>query len=133
MGFQRKRKVYKLDFDGTEYDGLEVKVSGLTTGEYLDIIGLAATGTEGSGETDAMLKMFARHLISWNLEDDNIPVPSTYDGIKSNDLTMNLFIINAWTDAIGNVPKDTGKELPDGESSLVASIPMEILSASPVS
>ena len=130
MGFQRKRKVYKLDFSDTEYDGLEVKVSGLTTGEYLDIIALTASKDESSTETDAMLQMFARHLIFWNLEDDGEPVPSTYEGIKTNDLAMNLFIVNAWTDAIASVPKATGKESLSGDSSLVASIPTETLSVS---
>lgn len=128
MGFQRKRKIYKLDFSDTEYDGLEVKVSGLTTGEYLDIIGLSVTEEDGSAETDGMLQMFARHLMYWNLEDDGEPVPATYEGIKSNDLAMNLFIVNAWTNAIGDVPKSAGKESPNGESSLVASIPTETLS-----
>lgn len=129
MAFKRKRKVYKLDFAGTEYDGLEVKVRGLTTGEYLELISLSAPGTEGeSKETDGMLRLFASHLVSWNLvDDDDEPVPSTFEGIKTNDLTMNMAIVNAWTDAMVEVPASTEKKSPTGVDSLVESIPTETL------
>lgn len=131
MGFKRKRKVYRLDFSDTEYEGLEVRVRGLTTGEYLDVVGLAATSTdENSGETDAMLKLFARHLVAWNLEDeDGNPVPATYEGIKSNDLSMNLRIVNAWTDAIASVSEDVEKKSLTGviDSPTVVNIPTEVL------
>lgn len=129
MAFKRKRKVYKLDFTETEYDGLEVKVRGLTTGEYLELISLSAPGTEGdSKETDGMLRLFASHLMSWNLvDDDDEPVPSTFEGIKTNDLTMNMAIVNAWTDAMVEVPASTEKKSLTGTDSLVESIPTETL------
>jgi hypothetical protein len=129
MSFKRRRKVYKLDFSGTEYDGLEVKVRGLTTGEYLDIVSLGATAEEGGKETEKLLLLFSSHLVSWNLTDgdDDEPVPTDFEGVKSNDFTMNTFIINAWTDAIASVPAGTEKKLPAGESSPTASIPTETL------
>jgi hypothetical protein len=129
MSFRRKRKIYMLDFEGTEYDGLQVKVRGLTTGEWLEIVALSAPGTEQSSETDAMLRMFARHLVSWNLTDDvtDEPVDTTYEGIVTNDFVMNLAIINAWTEAVSTVPERTEKKSVPGDSSLVASIPTEML------
>lgn len=125
--FKRKRKIYKLDFSETEYDGLEVKVRGLTTGEYLQIIQLSASTTEGDVETEAMLKMFASHLISWNLEDDDEPVPTTFEAIKGNDFVMNMAIIGAWTDALATVPAKTEKKSSSGDLALAASIPTETL------
>jgi hypothetical protein len=128
MGFQRKRKIYKLDFSGTEYDGLEVKVGGLTTGEYLELIMLSAPGVESTeDETSGMLKLLARHIKSWNLEEDGEPIPATFEGIKSNDLPMNMAIIQAWTAALAAVPEDTGKKSVPGDSPLLESIPSEIL------
>lgn len=129
MAFKRKRRVYHLDFEGTEYEGLEVKVRGLTTGEYLDIIALSAPGTEGDRETDGMLRMFADHLMFWNLIDEETgePVPTTYEGVKTNDFVMNMFIINAWTDAIASIPEKTEKKSFAGDQQLVASIPTETL------
>lgn len=129
MGFKRKRKIYKLDFGGTEYEGLEVRLTGLTTGEYLEFIALSAK-SEDANETEQMLKFFARHLISWNLEDDDGPVPASFDGVKSNDLSMSMFVIEAWTDALVNVPEKTEKKSSDGEHLLTELIPTESLSAS---
>jgi hypothetical protein len=129
MAFRRKRKVYNLDFEGTEYEGLQVKVRGLTTGEYLEIVSLSAPGTEDSQETEGMLRMFANHLVSWNLIDDDTdaPVPTTYEGVTSNDFVMNMFIVNAWTEAIASLPEKTEKKLTSGDDSLVESIPTETL------
>lgn len=128
MGFQRKRKVYKLDFSGTEYDGLEVKVGGLTTGEYLELIALSAPGVVDEGdETSGMLKLLARHIKSWNLEEDDEPIPCTFDGIKSNDLAMNMAIIQAWTSALSSVPESMEKKSVTGDSPLLESIPSETL------
>lgn len=128
MGFQRKRKVYKLDFSGTEYDGLEVKVGGLTTGEYLELITLSAPGVDGGeDETSGMLKLLARHLKSWNLEEDGEPVPATFEGLKANELPMNMAIVEAWTMALSSVPEGTEKKSVNGGSPLLGSIPTESL------
>ncbi len=123
MAFKRKRKVYKLDFSGTEYDGLEVRVSGLTTGEFLEVVMLGATDKD-SNETEKTIQLLAKHLISWNLEDeDDNPVPPTYEGLKSVDFSMALYISNAWTDAIINVSEETEKKSRSGETFLAESIP----------
>lgn len=128
MGFQRKRKVYKLDFAGTEYDGLEVKVQGLTTGEYLELVTLTGATSETENETEKLLKLFAKHLIWWNLTDEeDEPVPSDLDGIKSNDVPMSMKIIDAWTEAMISVPASTEKKSLAGDPSLVASIPTDSL------
>lgn len=131
MGYKRKRKVYKLDFADTEYEGLIASVSGLTTGEYLDFISLSTPGDEADTgpQTQGMLEMLSRHLMSWNLLDEaGKAVPADFDGIKSNDLSMNLFIVDAWVNALSNVSSDAEKKSPSGDSPLAASIPMEILS-----
>jgi hypothetical protein len=122
MGFTRKRKSYKLDFSGTEFDGLVVKVDGLTTGEYLDFIMMTATVDADENQTSNMIKMLATHL-----EEDGEPVPPTLEGLRANDLQMNMAIINAWTSAMSNVPEETAKKSETGESPLLGSIPMETL------
>lgn len=127
-GFKRKRKTYKLDFEGTEYDGLEVRVSGLTTGEYLELVSLSGPTEEGDREVEGMIRMFQRHLISWNLEnEDGTPVPTTYEAVADNDFTMNSTIVNAWTLALVSVPEETAKKLTTSDDSLVESIPTEML------
>ena len=127
MAFKRKRKIYKLDFEGTEYDGLEVRVRGLTTGEYLELITLSGVATEDGSETEKLLKMFSTHLVSWNLQEDDEPVDASFDGIKANDLAMNLAIVDAWTNAMTSVSASTEKKSLAGDPTLVASIPTESL------
>lgn len=129
MSFKRKRKVYNLDFAETEYDGLQVRVRGLTTGEYLELVSLSAPGAEGANETEKLLRFFALHLVSWNLEDEDTEeiVPQDYDGIASNDFSMNMAIINAWMDAMTSVPEKTEKKSGSGEPVLVESIPSQAL------
>jgi len=128
--YKRKRKVYNLDFAGTEYDGLVVKVRGLTTGEYLDFISSATAAVdEEGGETEGTLRLLATHLVEWNLEDEDSEemVPATLEGIKTNDFRMNMAIINAWTDAMVSVPEAVGKKSGSGEPVLVESIPSQAL------
>lgn len=127
MAFQRKRKVYKLDFEGTEYDGLVVKVGGLTTGEYLDFVTVTASSDEDENQTAAMIQMLADHLKSWNLEEDGQPVPATLEGLKSNDLQMNMAVVRAWTASMGEVPEETEKKSVPGENLPLESIPTESL------
>lgn len=127
MGFQRKRKVYKLDFEGTEWDGLVVKVTGLTTGEYLDFVSLTAAVDEDDNQTGDLVTMLAEHMVSWNLEEDNEPVPCTLEGLKANDVGMTMAIVRAWTSALSGVPEETEKKSPAGDSSLLDSIPVESL------
>lgn len=129
MQYKRRRKLYNLDFEGTEYEGLQVKVRGLTTGEYLEIVSLSAPNAEGDRETEGMLRLFADHLVSWNLVDEETGdlVPTTYEGVVTNDFVMNMFIINAWTEALATVPDKTEKKSVTGENPLVVSIPTETL------
>jgi hypothetical protein len=127
MGFKRKRKIYKLDFTDTEYEGLEVKVRGLTTGEYLELVSLSGVTEEGDKEVEGMIRMFSEHLVGWNLEDeDGKPIPTTYEAVKDNDFTMNAAIVSAWTAALADVSEETAKKSVTGDSPLLASIPTEI-------
>jgi hypothetical protein len=126
-GFRRKRKTYMLDFSDTEWDGLQVKVRGLTTGEYLQIVSLSGATDEDSKETELMLRMLSSHIVSWNLEDNGEPVGVSFEEIKENDFLMNMAIVNAWVAAISSVPEDVAKKSRTGNDSLVASIPTEML------
>jgi len=126
-GFRRKRKTYMLDFAETEWDGLQVRVRGLTTGEYLQIVALSGATSEGDKETELMLRMLASHIVSWNLEDNGEPVGTSFEDIKDNDFQMNMAIVNAWVTALSSVPDDVAKKSTPGSDSLVASIPTEML------
>lgn len=130
MGYKPKRKIYNLNFEGTEYEGLAVSIRGLNTGQYMDMV-TAKAEVEAGGETNNLLTIMASRLVSWNVEDDDdLPVPPTLDGIKTQDLDLNLSIVNAWTTAMAGVPAPLEQPSSDGGSSLEASIPMDVLSPS---
>ncbi|MFI8448252.1 hypothetical protein [Streptomyces erythrochromogenes] len=130
MGYKPKRKIYNLDFAGTDYEGLQVAVRGLNTGQYIDLFDAKAEA-EGGGETNQLLTIMASRLVSWNIEDDDDqPVPATIDGIKTQDLDLNLAIVNAWTKAMAGVPDPLEQPSTDGGPFPEASIPMAELSPS---
>lgn len=136
MGFKVKRKVFKLVFKDTDLDGLEVLAHSLNTGQFLEMETAKAERAEGgkAGEsaTQRMLELFAGALVSWNAEDDETgePIPTTMDGIRSQDLDFNMKIIEAWTEAIGGVKAPLPQTSADGRPSVEASIPMDVPSAS---
>lgn len=126
MGYRPKRKTYVLKFEGEEYKGLEVKIRGLNTGQLLDIDTARADG--GDEAIRAMLHLMANQLVEWNVEDDDKPVPMTFEGVCSLDLDFNWAVINAWQNAMAGVPDPLESGSTSGEPSLVASIPTETLS-----
>ena len=131
MGYKPKQKIYKLDFTGTDHEGLQVSIRGLNTGQYMDLF-VAKSEAEAGGETTRLLQIMASRLVGWNVEDEaDLPVPATLDGIKAMDLDFNLAIVNAWTTAMAGVSAPLEPSSSGGEPSLEASIPMEVLSASP--
>lgn len=135
MGFKVKRKTYRLIFKDTELDGLEVLAHSLNTGQFLELETAKAERAEGGkaaeGATQRMLGLLAGALVSWNAEDeDGQPIPTTMEGIKSQDLDFNMKIIEAWTDAIGGVKAPLQQTSADGRPSVEASIPMDVPSES---
>lgn len=130
MGYRPKRKTYALDFEGTDYDGLEVRLRGLTTGELLDAMEKkdAANEDANSGEFRELLELVAEKIVDWNVEDDDgRPVEPTLAALIDQDPDFNLAIINAWTTAISGVPAPLDDASPGGDPSVEASIPMEPL------
>jgi hypothetical protein len=125
VGYRPKRKIYNLDFAGTDYEGLHASLRGFTVGEELEI-----DATEFSG--DLLVRTLAARLISWNVEDDNgNPVPATFEGVCTQDSAMVMAILSALRQANSGVPDPLPQPSPSGETSLAPPIPMAPLSESP--
>lgn len=132
MGYRPKQKIYTLEFEDEEYEGLEVRIRGLNTGQVMDIEAARADG--GDTAIVAMLQLMADRLINWNVEDeDGNPVPTTFDGVRSLDVDFNWAIIDAWQNAVAGVRAPLDEPSTSTEPSLVASIPTETLSLPPES
>ncbi|WP_322501827.1 hypothetical protein TR631_33900 [Streptomyces rochei] len=124
MGYRPKRRVYELDFTGTEWEGLEASVRGLTVGEELEL-------NEMEWTPENTVKALVKRLVSWNVEDDDGPVPTTFEGVCRQDGAMVLAILNALRTVGSGVPDPLPQTSPDGEPSPAVPIPMAPLSENP--
>jgi hypothetical protein len=142
-GYKRKRTIYRLNFEDPEMDGLVVDTTGANIEEFMvlaELQDLATGGVELTTDnlvriaeaTGRVKELFASHLVSWNLEDDDDnPVPATLAGIKAQDDEFILDLATAWMDAVGGVSDPKEPTSNGGSPFPVASIPMEPLSPSP--
>ena len=142
-GFKPKRTLYRLDFDGTDLEGLEVTARGSSMGELLEVLD-GADGIEGLKEldekrdkakiADAMRQMvtpFARKLHSWNLlGDDDEPMPASVDGLLAQELDFVVSLISAYAKAMTQAGPALGKDSGSGGSSQEALTAAAALSSS---
>lgn len=131
MGFERKRKVFKLKFADPEFDGLEVLAASPSMDTFVAIARHAGKNVDTEA-LDELLGHFCVSLISWNLEEDGVPVPATVEGLRTQEPDFVLEVVDAWMDAVNGTsandplaqPSDAGGQFQE------ALIPMETLSPS---
>jgi hypothetical protein len=151
MGYTPKRKRYNLKFENADYEGLKVSMTGSNLGEVLDSMNIGALMAEGdelgrearnastpeqhraiaqktaalAATTDKFYRDFASHLIEWNVEEPpGTPVPPTFEGTKTQELTFISDILTAWRTAVQGVAPDLSQPSNDGLHALEASLPM---------
>jgi hypothetical protein len=104
-GHKRKKTLYELTFADEDMGGLIVVMKALSIGGLLEVTKMAASIGEAEqpdlGQVSEMFRVFANHLVSWNLEDDIGDVPPDYDGVIAQDLDFILKIITAWMEKVG--------------------------------
>lgn len=129
MGYTPPSKRYELDFTGTDYEGLEVVLKGLSTGQFLSIQKLMPKASTGDPEAaEALISAYQKAIIEWNVTDDeDKPVEPTYEAVMEQDLAMTLFVINGWMTALAGIKTDLGKGSTSGLNSAVADLPTEAL------
>lgn len=139
MGYVWKGKTYRLVFADDELEGLEVVARSASVGAYRRIADLATRefahppSEADLTEIDNLFNEFAAVLVSWNLEteaDDGTrsPVPATFDGMASQDLTLIRQVIWAWMEAVAGISAPLGPPSDGGGLSVEESLPMEVLS-----
>ncbi|WP_326646050.1 hypothetical protein OG884_15475 [Streptosporangium sp. NBC_01755] len=139
MGYKRK-KTFKLTFADGDLEGLEVRVRSISIERFLELAPLLDMTMSGGMTPEdiesirEMLDMFASVLVDWNLEDeDDMPVPCTAEALMDQDLRFVTGLMSTWAEHIAGVSAPLERPSPDGEPSLEESLPMEVLSPSPVS
>jgi hypothetical protein len=133
MGFKKPVTIYKLLFEGTEYDGLEIHTKSLSVGEMQEITrtsaGISEKGISTAlGKVEAseeVLQRFADSILMWNLEeDDGTPIEPTLKNVLEQEAAFVNAIVTAWMEATTGVSVELGKDSPSGETFPEASIPM---------
>src|SRR5262245_25327068 len=136
MGYKVQRTIVNILFDeDSDLYGLEVRTTAPPLGEFLELTKLAGIDfkklkPEDADKLEGPFRLFARNLISWNLEDDKGPVPATYDGIKSQDIQLIFKLIDAWMTSVAGISVPKEQSLNGGQQFPTVSIPMEPLSPS---
>jgi hypothetical protein len=145
MGFRPSPTVYNLSFQGTPLDGLHVRMGCCTLGEYDEMLRAAVMGfgeedEEGNtkltpeilAKNDRIIDLFSNYLLSWDLEDVlGNEVPTTREGINSQERTIIGQLISAWQSAMVNIPNQSKPESKDGGTSEEQSLGLGSISESP--
>lgn len=138
MAYRKKTKRVEVSLKGhhnPEFHEVTAIARGRTLQEYLELVGyIEAADDERSGAV-RQLEKFAESLLEWNIqEEDGTPTPATRDEFFSLDPDLGLALATEWLEILGGkVDAPLPQSSPDGEPSLVASIPTEALSLPPES
>jgi hypothetical protein len=132
--YKRTKTLYELAFEDEEMDGLVVVMKALSVDGLLKVSEMAAgIGDKDEpdlAQVDGMFKVFAKHLVSWNLEDDIGDVPPDYDGVVAQDLPFVLKIINAWMEKVGGGVDPTSPAASNGGETSAEELPPGLASGS---
>ena len=138
-GYRAPQKTALIIFEGTEYDGLEVRCKmGISMDGYLEFLGLqqgAAAAKEAQGDATKALeaiqlaerafRLFGdKVLLEWNVEDEKgQPVPATGMGMMGVDAEFAMVVLNHWLEAVGKPPAPLSAGSSNGSMSVASPLP----------
>uniref|UniRef100_A0A6M3XKI8 Uncharacterized protein n=1 Tax=viral metagenome TaxID=1070528 RepID=A0A6M3XKI8_9ZZZZ len=114
MGYEIPKRTALLTFEGTDYDGAEVRVRlDVGLGFWLKIRELG-----DSPNAPELYSLFAQTiLMDWNLEDEGERLPATEEGILTIPSALANIIINSWMEAVAKPPAPLAKPFGNGSMS----------------
>lgn len=128
MGYKRQRKTLSLKFE--DEPGLEILARSVSVRRFLRVL-QQVDEMQASPTQDSIVEVFtvfAEHVISWTLEDENDqPVPVGVDALLDDDFDWSVKLVMAWVAAITGAMKLPPLEVkaPEAEADPVeSSIPM---------
>jgi hypothetical protein len=135
-GYVYPAKTFNLVFADPDMNGLEVSVLSVSSGDLMELDRLTDPDTyddltrkQQKAWMDELYTLLARYLVTWNLTDRaGAPVPGTVEGMRTQEWRLMRTVIWAWYRALIEVPSPLPQPSGDGEQSVEASIPMEVLS-----
>ena len=130
-GFRIPDKVAVITFEGTDYDGAEIRAKLNVNFRYFSEIQAAISEDSTNGLRVA--ELFGDHaLIDWNLEDDDgNPVPANAEGMTMIPVELVNLMVGNWAEAVSDIPDPLEKISSDISTLAQLSTAMESPSASP--
>ena len=140
MGFVRTNTIKLTWADESEFHGLEVRMRRPNVGQFLDLAPLIDGQFDMLDPADRqtlkdLFAEFGKILIDWNLEEEaeggqRVPIPCTVEEFLRQDPALVREVVQQWARSSSGAPGPLEQPSPDGDSSLEASLPMEVLSPS---
>lgn len=117
MGFKKVPTIYTLTFEDTDWEGLEVRMKSTSFGTIRRLFRLLNDDAAGDLDSvEAIVKLLAGHLVSWNMEDENDqPVTADEKGLDDQDFGFIMELSNRYLDQVTGVVGDLGKDSTSGE------------------
>ena len=130
-GFRIPDKIAVITFEGTDYDGAEIRAKLNVNFRYFSEIQAAISEDSTNGLRVA--ELFGDHaLIDWNLEDDDgNPVPANAEGMTMIPVELVNLMVGNWAEAVSDIPDPLEKISSDISTLAQLSTAMESPSASP--
>lgn len=135
MGFQPKRTLYNLVFDGTPLEGLHIRVYAASMDDRLHAFHDLAWNKddvpeEGRRKQTELFELFIAHVAEWNLEQrDGTPAPVTLEALyKACEPEQVGMIVGVWQSGRQKVAAPLDQESP---GSSLSAIPMTVLRNTP--
>lgn len=135
MGHKVARNL-RIIFDEGDAAGAEIVCRlNVPIGVLMEIshIGQAMTEADIGGLAEISALFVDQVLVSWNLEEeDGSPIPLTQVGLESLPVSLRQAILMHWITTVVTIPVPLGAKSPNGNGLAERSIPMELLSGSPL-
>lgn len=125
MGYKKVPVIHTLNEIEGE-DGLVVRLKSVSFGKVRKLMRLTSDDGDDS-MMDEIAAMFQDALVSWNLEDEEGPVPTTVEAVENQDFDFVMKIVHAWLDRMTGPSEELGKDSSSGEKFPGRPLTMDIL------
>ena len=121
-GFRIPERTALINFQGTDYDGAEIRVRLSVTFAQFIALRESAQGEDQEG----MARLFGETvLMDWNLEDaDGNLIPADGDGMLAIPLELTNLVVQHWVEEVAGVPSPLSEPSGDIDTLAAASTAM---------
>jgi len=108
--------------------GLEVITRALTVDELLQVVhqgDALAMMNAAADDVEALFDTFIQCAYSWNLVDEQGPIPLTREGLGGLDQGIVQLLLRGWMRAVAGVPDPLDDDSDAGQRAPVESLPMD--------